>query len=158
MRPKNFSKTFLIFLSSSFFVETLIQVEHKCVVEKIVEIGTKRTFSHHEAQLLLPLVYKLTEKAHAQVKNLMSQMEALKNAPQGRLQEMENEIQKQIECWQIKIQKLGGVPKGYWLVDFDNGSGYFCWKFPEKEIKYAHGYQEGFTGRKELKSHQEHKT
>ena len=131
-------------------------MEHKSRVEKIVEIGTKRIFSQQEAQELLPLIYKLTEKVHAQVKNLMGQMEALKNVPQSRLQEMENEIQKQIESWQIKIQKLGGVPKGYWLVDFDNGAGYFCWKFPEKEIKYAHGYQEGFTGRKELKCHQEH--
>ncbi|MFN8791790.1 MAG: DUF2203 domain-containing protein [Bdellovibrionales bacterium] len=125
-------------------------------MEKIVEIGSKRTFTHEEAEQLLPLIYKLTEKANAQVKNLMSQMEAMKNVPQVRLQEIESEIQSKIDCWQAKVQKLGGVPKGYWLVDFDNGSGYFCWKFPEKDIKYAHGYQEGFTGRKELSCNHEH--
>ncbi len=119
-------------------------------MENIVAIGTKRTFSHTEAQDLLPLVYKLTEKAHAEVKRMMSQIDAMKNVPQSRIQSMEEEVQKTIESWQGKIQKLGGIPKGYWLVDFDNGNGYFCWKFPEKDIQYTHGYQEGFTGRKEI--------
>ncbi len=119
-------------------------------MENIVAIGSKRTFSHTEAQDLLPLVYKLTEKAHAEVKNKMSQIDAMKNVPQVRLQALEDEVQATIENWQNKIQKLGGIPKGYWLVDFDNGNGYFCWKFPEKVIQYTHGYQEGFTGRKEI--------
>ncbi len=115
-----------------------------------MEIGTTRKFSHEEAQQVLPLIYKLTEKVHAQVKNLMGQMEALKNIPQSRLDDMENEVQRIIDGWQSKVQRLGGHPKGYWLVDFDNGAGYFCWKFPEKEIKFTHGYQEGFTCRKEI--------
>ncbi len=110
----------------------------------------KRKFSYTEAQGLLPLVYRLTERAHADVKKMMGQIDAMKNVPQTRLHVMEADVQKIIESWQSKIQKLGGVPKGYWLVDFDHGDGYFCWKFPEKEIKYSHGYQEGFTGRKEI--------
>lgn len=119
-------------------------------MENIVAIGSKRTFSHAEAQDLLPLVYKLTEKAHAEVKKKMGHIDAMKNVPQARLQALEDEVQATIENWQNKIQKLGGIPKGYWLVDFDNGHGYFCWKFPEKVIQYTHGYQEGFTGRKEI--------
>lgn len=119
-------------------------------MEKIVEIGSHKIFSLENTQEILPLIYMITEKAQAQVRHLMSQIEAMKNVPQTRLQAMESEIQAHIETWQKKIQRLGGHPKGYWLVDFDNGEGYFCWKFPEKEIKYSHGYKEGFTGRKEI--------
>lgn len=119
-------------------------------MEKIVEIGSVRQFSLQQAQELLPLVYSITEKAHTQVRHLTSQVEAMKNVPQARLLAMEAEIQSHVEAWQKKISKLGGSPKGYWLVDFDNGGGYFCWKFPEKQIKYSHGYKEGFSGRKEI--------
>jgi len=147
---KIFSKLFLISLSSHVFLESFKHVEHKRFVDNIVEIGSRKIFSQADAQELLPLVYRLTEKAHAQVKHLMSHIEAMKNVPQSRLQEMENQVQVLIENWQNKIQKLGAHPKGYWLVDFDNGAGYYCWKFPEKEIKYSHGYKEGFTGRKEI--------
>ena len=37
--------------------------------------------------------------------------------------------------------------KGLWLVDFDNGNGYYCWRWPEPELAYFHGYDEGFDGR-----------
>ena len=32
------------------------------------------------------------------------------------------------------------------LVDFDNGEGYYCWKWPEREVDHFHGYEEGFAG------------
>ena len=37
--------------------------------------------------------------------------------------------------------------KGLWLVDFDSGAGYYCWKYPEPSLDYFHGYEEGFAGR-----------
>jgi hypothetical protein len=59
----------------------------------------------------------------------------------------ESEVSLIVEQWQSKIQKLGGDPKGLWLVDFDCGVGYFCWKFPEASLTYFHGYTEGFKSR-----------
>jgi hypothetical protein len=53
-----------------------------------------------------------------------------------------------VEKWNNKMIRLGGRPKGVWLADFDNGQGYFCWKFPETDILHTHGYNEGFTGRR----------
>jgi hypothetical protein len=37
--------------------------------------------------------------------------------------------------------------KGLWLVDFDNGSGCYCWRYPETGLDYFHTYEEGFRGR-----------
>jgi hypothetical protein len=43
--------------------------------------------------------------------------------------------------------QLGCLPKGIWLVDFDNGEGYYCWRYGDDQIEYFHGYSDGFSGR-----------
>ena len=48
------------------------------------------------------------------------------------------------------MEALGIVVKGLWLVDFDNGEGYYCWKYPEPAIRHYHGYDEGFAGRMKI--------
>ena len=42
---------------------------------------------------------------------------------------------------------MGLEIKGLWLVDFDSGAGYYCWKYPESSLGHFHGYDEGFSGR-----------
>ncbi len=45
------------------------------------------------------------------------------------------------------MRALGLEAKGLWLVDFDNGDGYYCWSYPEPAITHYHGYGDGFGGR-----------
>ena len=45
------------------------------------------------------------------------------------------------------MEALGLEVKGPWLVDFDCGSGLYCWRWPEVKLEYFHGYDEGFAGR-----------
>lgn len=116
----------------------------------IFEINKKKIFTLEDAESLLPLVYKLTEDYSRQVKKLINQLEAFPNKQSERAIQVESLINSLIEQWQNKIERLGAKPKGLWLADFDNGSGYFCWKFPETKIKFFHGYNEGFSGRKSL--------
>ena len=52
-----------------------------------------------------------------------------------------------VNLWADELQTLGAVPKGLWLVDFDNGVGYYCWCYPESGITHYHGYLDGFAGR-----------
>lgn len=99
---------------------------------------------------MLPLVYRITEEYSKKVKYLMACVDAMPDKNSSRSLELQDEINSLIQKWQNKVERLGLKPKGLWLVDFDYGDGYFCWKFPETEIKYAHGYKDGFTGRRLL--------
>ena len=49
--------------------------------------------------------------------------------------------------WREEVEALGIEVKGPWLVDFDSGAGYYCWKWPEESLEFFHGYDEGFAGR-----------
>ena len=58
-----------------------------------------------------------------------------------------SEQQRVVGRWAESVMGLGIDVKGIWLVDFDNGSGYYCWQWPEERLEYYHGYDEGFAGR-----------
>lgn len=119
-------------------------------MEKIFEINVKKKFNFVELNSLIPLVLKLTDIAQLEVSQLMSRIESNSKNSLERNQELESQISIIIDRWENKIEKLGGYPKGLWLADFDSGDGYFCWKFPETEIQFYHGYQDGFSGRKPI--------
>ncbi|MGZ6970665.1 MAG: DUF2203 family protein [Thermoanaerobaculia bacterium] len=48
------------------------------------------------------------------------------------------------------MEELGIVVKGPWLVDFDSGAGFYCWRWPEESLAFFHGYDEGFAARVRL--------
>ena len=93
----------------------------------------KRIFSYEEAAALLPEVQRITGEAAARVEELAEDA-----AP---------EAQQIVAQWAEEIMSLGLEVKGVWLVDFDSGSGYYCWQHPEPSLQYFHGYEEGFRGR-----------
>ena len=47
----------------------------------------------------------------------------------------------------LRFRRSDSQAKGLWLVDFDNGEGYYCWSYPEPAITHYHGYDDGFAGR-----------
>lgn len=107
-----------------------------------METGPKRTFSFGEARALLPEVRRLTEEAQAQVEALRARADGGED-PAG-LQAQADEV---VEAWSRAMQERGIEVKGLWLIDFDNGSGYYCWRWPETALEYYHSYEEGFRGR-----------
>ena len=122
----------------------------KNFMSTVFVINKKKLFTLEEANTLLPLVFKLTEEYSRQVKKLINQLEAYPDKKNEKALLVEENVNKLIELWQNKLEKLGLRPKGLWLCDFDNGTGYFCWKYPENKISFFHGYNEGFSGRKKL--------
>ena len=116
-------------------------------LENVIEINRKKTFDLPQARALLPVIYRFTEESSKEVKLNINRIDAYSDKSHPAVALIESEINLIIQKWQNKIEKLGGHPKGLWMADFDNGSGYYCWKFPENEINHWHGYQDGFSGR-----------
>lgn len=96
----------------------------------------KRIFSYEEANALLPEVQRLTADAVERV---------------DEIDEADTSAYEQVVMeWAESIVDLGIEVKGLWLVDFDSGGGYYCWRYPEPALEYFHGYEEGFGGRVKL--------
>ncbi len=98
----------------------------------------KRIFSYEDAAALLPAVQELTSSAVARIEELDEE------------QTSTDEYQEIIQSWADGVIELGIEVKGLWLIDFDSGSGYYCWQYPEPSLQYFHGYEEGFGGRIKL--------
>lgn len=105
----------------------------------------KRIFTYEEAAALLPEVQRITESAVGEIERLENVEGAADDQPA--LAERHQEI---VGRWAAEIMSLGIEVKGLWLIDFDNGSGYYCWRYPEPGLQYFHTYEEGFGGRVSL--------
>jgi hypothetical protein len=107
---------------------------------------TRPIFSLDQARALLPQVKMLTADAVLRAEALTAELQRLSEADPAHapLAAALGEI---VEGWAAEIRELGLEAKGLWLVDFDNGEGYYCWKYPEASISHYHGYDDGFAGR-----------
>src|SRR5512145_1874068 len=88
----------------------------------------RRIFTFSEAEALLAVIRPVTAAAVSRASSLLNQDRVLAE-------------------WSDEVSAHGAIVKGPWLVDFDNGSGYYCWRWPEAQILFFHGYDEGFSGR-----------
>jgi len=113
---------------------------------EVLRAFQRRKFTLVEAESSLPLIRKITREAVDQFLLLEEKLKSHQHDPE-KWKAVEQEIADLLNKWSEKILKLGCLPKGIWLVDFDNGEGYYCWRFGDEKIQYFHGYQEGFSGR-----------
>jgi hypothetical protein len=102
-----------------------------------------------EAEELFPIVWRITRATYEELEPHRQALRA--TAPLGsQLKPIEKRYEIIVRRWVQKMERLGLVVKGLWLVDFDTGDGYLCWKFPELKIGHYHGYDTGFGGRRRL--------
>jgi hypothetical protein len=108
-----------------------------------------RTFSLGAATELLPSVKLVTAEAVREAESLAGELRRHGEAdPQH--QALSDRLSDVVTRWAARIQELELEPKGLWLVDFDNGEGYYCWQYPEDAITHFHGYDDGFAGRMKI--------
>ncbi len=104
-----------------------------------------RRWSLEAARALLPDVRRRTAQAVGDAERLDAERDRATSA--GDRQRVDVALSQLLDRWRREIEALGAEVKGVWLVDFDNGSGYYCWHWPETELDHFHGYDEGFDGR-----------
>lgn len=94
---------------------------------------------------LLPEIIRMTEAAIERATDLLGRppIEEPFEVEEGKIEDLRNLLRD----WTAGVLDLGVEVKGLWLVDFDSGSGYYCWRYPEPALEYFHTYEEGFGGR-----------
>lgn len=136
-----------------------------------MEEGPKKYFTPAEVKALIPELTRVMGPlmdAHSEARTIRSALQEEQDrimvAGGGildreswrkrtrRLEELTREIEQGIAA----IVSLGGVPKdlGMGLVDFryrlDNEEVNLCWRLGETKIRFWHGLDEGYAGRKPL--------
>jgi hypothetical protein len=105
-------------------------------------------FRLKECRELLPEIYQITEKYYNKIESISIKLLESDNREEKRLQRRINLI---INKWTEEMYKLNLKVIGLWTVDFDSGDGiYYCWKYPEKELKYFHLYGKGIKSRRPI--------
>lgn len=109
----------------------------------------KRVFTLEEARRLVPELRERTRRAVEALARL-----PLETGEETDVDALDDDVRSAAEDvfrdWAKDVSALGIEVKGPWLVDFDSGGGYYCWKWPEESLDFFHGYSEGFAGRVRL--------
>ena len=116
-------------------------------IDHVIEINRKSVFSLEEAQALLSVVFRITKTYSERVEALIERLDTLPPGNDALTASLETQVNSLIQEWQNKVQKLGALPKGLWIADFDSGDGYYCWKYPERSIEFWHKYTDGYSKR-----------
>lgn len=115
-----------------------------------IEIGqTERVFDLAEARQRLPLVQKITQKHQNELAPLQVKLNRmLSNDPRRGM--FEDQYEKIVRQWRTKIEQLGVVVVGLWVVEFDVGEGCLSWRHPELSLQYFRPHGTNFADRVRL--------
>ena len=108
--------------------------------------GHGRIFTYEEALATFPRVRELTEQAVQQIEAMVNRLQSSQEL-EDRKAELDEAASEIAQAWAGEITALGCEIKGMWLVDWDSGDGYYCWKYPEETLAHYHSYEDGFAGR-----------
>ncbi len=114
------------------------------------EIGeTGKLFDLQEAKSLLPLVRSVTESYRERLNPIQDRLnKMLSNDPRRAL--LEREFEHIVSRWKDKIEQLGPSVYGLWVVEFDVGSGWLSWRYPEMSLNFYRDHAAGFSDRVRL--------
>ncbi|MEM7411934.1 MAG: DUF2203 family protein [Myxococcota bacterium] len=100
-----------------------------------------RCWSLAGAREILAEVRRHTSEAVTQIGEIDARRSELPAGSSGRKQ-LDDDVHRAVAKWTRAMEALGVEVHGSWRVGFDNGEGYFCWRWPEPEIAYFRGYDD----------------
>lgn len=111
-------------------------------MDNVIPIHSRRTFTRDDAEQILPIVKRMTERAAGAFNELREQLHwTPKDEPN--FKRLHREIDLIVTRWATKVSRLGCEPKGVWLVDFDSGDGWFSWRYGDEELSFFHPHEFG---------------
>ena len=118
----------------------------------VVQIGRPdrpRCFTLSEAREALETIKPITATAYHELDEVKARLHSLLPSD-PRLLGVEQEYEAIVRKWISKMSRLGALVRGLWLLDFDSGDGYLCWKYPELTVSHYHSYDGGFIERRPI--------
>jgi len=118
----------------------------------VIQIGhpdRPRYFTLSEALDTLETVRPITASAYQDLDEVKSRLHKLLPSD-PRFLSVERQYEAIVRKWISKMSRLGVLVRGLWLLNFDSGDGYLCWRYPERTIAYFHAYGGGFVERRPI--------
>lgn len=115
---------------------------------RVSESTERRIFTFAEAASRIPRIRTIT----AEAAQAFDAQRAVQRAARDRAARDAAEVamRRIVKRWQAAVRATGGCCAGLWMVRFDSGAGWFCWRHPEPDLAWFYGYAEGFAGRRRI--------
>ena len=123
-------------------------------MKDLTRIGRQQVFNLNEAKALLPTVQKITQRLHAKNVDVEQRLQRLLMADPRR-RYYQDVFRDNITEWKNKMEGLGVSVHHLWQVQFNVGTGYLCWQFPELVISHYFPADKDWDARIKLKDYLE---
>lgn len=118
----------------------------------VIHISGRRVFTLPEANAMLPLILRITDKYENQITKLMGEQRFYVKtlAPQALVNKIDIEVARLMNEWGAKLTKLGCIVLGTRAASFDSGFGYWSWIYPEATVSHYYDYNQQIHDRRKL--------
>lgn len=102
-------------------------------ISTIYPLNSKQSLTYQQAQEIVPLLNAISRKTKQQLNLYQSQLAFTKEGSQ-QSHEIKNKINKSLELWSSKVQRLGVVPVSLCKAKILTDRGFFHWEYPADKI------------------------
>lgn len=102
-------------------------------VSNIFQLHNDKTFTHSEAEELIPLLNSISLKTNKSINELNSQLSFLKKTD-PKAEKLSMEVNEMMMKWSEKVRRLGGLPITMGQVKFPSNQGELVWEYPNTSI------------------------